>query len=220
MIEENIEFYEKSCTGSSPTKNEIFDKNGYLILRNLCDVSKFNKEVPSNRGQLYYNNKELVKTHEIDDQVNGALSRYNHPEYRDLFLIFKEKIESIIGESLYPTYYFDRFYFLGHELKKHVDRNACEISLTVCLDYNCGYQWPLFVKSPNGEVSAILMNPGDAVLYKGCERPHWRNPLEDKRNLKSKFKNFFNTDIVYHHQIFFHYVLANGIRAHFAFDRR
>ena len=69
-----------------------------------------------------------------------------------------------------------------------------------------------------GEERSVICQPGDGVIYKGCERPHWRNsmpfPKQRKRDilLRRPQKEY------YYHQIFFHYVLQDGIRAHFAHD--
>jgi hypothetical protein len=55
------------------------------------------------------------------------------------------------------------------------------------------------------------------MIYKGCERPHWRDPMpaEYKRTWYGKK---VEKEELYYHQIFFHYVLADSIRAHFAGD--
>jgi len=51
------------------------------------------------------------------------------------------------------------------------------------------------------------------MVYKGCERPHWRDPMPGL--LESKINK---DESLYYHQIFFHYVLQDGIRAHHAWD--
>ncbi len=63
-----------------------------------------------------------------------------------------------------------------------------------------------------GEERAVCLEPGDGMIYKGCERPHWREPMPGKK------KTWWNRKEDYYHQIFFHYVLADGIRSHCAFD--
>ena len=64
-----------------------------------------------------------------------------------------------------------------------------------------------------GEERSLTLEPGDGLLYKGCERPHWREAMP------GKVKKVFGKKIeLYYHQIFFHYVLADGQRAHCAGD--
>ena len=62
----------------------------------------------------------------------------------------------------------------------------------------------------------MVLKVGDGMVYKGCERPHWRDPMPGAKKNK---KLFGKTADLYYHQIFFHYVLADGQRAHCAWDR-
>ena len=56
------------------------------------------------------------------------------------------------------------------------------------------------------------------MIYKGCERPHWRDEMPTPKVSKIFGKKKEATDY-YYHQIFFHYVLQDGERAHCAWDR-
>ena len=71
-----------------------------------------------------------------------------------------------------------------------------------------------------GEERSLVLKPGDGLLYKGCERPHWRDKMPGFTGKRSK-KLFGKTPTKeqYYHQIFFHYVLQDGNRAHCAWDR-
>jgi uncharacterized LabA/DUF88 family protein len=64
-------------------------------------------------------------------QVNGSLAVYSHPQYRSIHSGIRMKLEEVIGRKLYNTYYYDRWYFDSQQLKKHIDRDACEISVSV-----------------------------------------------------------------------------------------
>jgi hypothetical protein len=216
MSQENIDFIEKTNTGTSSTKNQEFDKNGYLVIKNLYDVSSMIELPPKERGQISYNKNGGIISHLNEEtQVNGSLSRYNYPKYLIAYDRIKSKIESVIGCELYSTYFYDRFYFKNQELTNHIDRDSCEIS--VSLHISSGpkkIDWSFGIKSCEGHHNEIILNSGDAILYKGCERPHWR------KKMPLSFRNILFTNNTYYHQIFMHYVLANGRRAHFAFDRK
>ena len=67
-----------------------------------------------------------------------------------------------------------------------------------------------------GKNVSLNLNPGDAILYKGCERPHWRGPMPGKK--RNFIRKLFKREDLFYHQIFFHYVLANGNRAHYYND--
>ena len=232
MTEEDIIKSELEHSGTSWTRNESFDKNGFLVLQNLYDPQELFHPVPKIRGQLNYRSKKLddVEYIEEESQVEGSLARYWHPQYRKIHSDIRLKIEKQIGRKLYNTYYYDRFYFPGQELKKHTDRPACEISISVHISTNLEEYWPIFIKTPyvfaefqectkvkklinTGDIVAVNLNPGDGVLYKGCERPHWRDKMP------GTFEMMSGGEELYYHQIFFHYVLQDGIRAQHAWDK-
>ena len=93
--------------------------------------------------------------------------------------------------------------------------------------------WPFKIKTPDtytdkkktailvpGEEHTGILNPGDGLIYKGCERPHWRDPMPSPRIRKrDKLLRKKISKEYYYHQIFFHYVLQDGERAHCAWDR-
>ena len=85
------------------------------------------------------------------------------------------------AKKLYNTYYYDRFYFPGQELQIHCDRPSCEISVSVHVSSNVKNPWKLWIKTPDvddvkGENHFAILDVGDGMIYKGCERPHWREP--------------------------------------------
>jgi len=80
--------------------------------------------------------------------------------------------------------------------------------------------WPIWFERPDGSESYVLMNDGDAAVYKGCEREHWRDSLPSRYNKAQRLWRKVRkiADDTYHHQIFLHYVDANGPYVHCAFD--
>ena len=217
-------------TGTTWTKNEQFDKDGYFVVKNLWDSKELYHPLPPERGMYSWFGDRLdqfYQQQDVEEQVEGSLARYTHPQYKKIHIKIKNKLEEIIGRRLYETYYYDRYYFPGQELTRHADRDACEISVTVHISTNIKQEWPIWVKTPDtftdktkksllttGEDRSVILEPGDGMIYKGCERPHWRyllpgtidmqlNPLQEQ---------------LYYHQIFFHYVLQDGERAHCAWD--
>jgi hypothetical protein len=104
-------------------------------------------------------------------------------------------MESETSLQLKPTYSYNRIYYAGSELKKHKDRNVCEISASIGLNFyykNPNYEWPLCLNN-----IPIVTQPGDGVIYKGNEVEHWR-PI------------FNQPEDSWHHQLFIHYVNLNG----------
>ena len=215
--------------GTSWTRNEFFDTNGYLIIKNLCDPEKLFHPVPKERGLFNWkgsNELDKFTYEEVEIQVNGSVARYWHPQYRKIHSEIRLVLEQVIGRKLYNTYYYDRFYFPGQPLIKHTDRPSCEISVTIHIGTNIKESWPIWIKTPDtfedntmktliasGENRSVHLEAGDGMIYKGCERPHWRDPMPGL--LESKINK---DESLYYHQIFFHYVLQDGIRAHYAWD--
>jgi len=231
MTQEQIDFQERINTGTSLTNNEDFDKNGYLVVKNLWDPKDLYCKPPEIKGQYnYFGKLDRFEHIPVENQVEGSTSRYYYPPYKYTHSQIRLKLEKIIGKKLYNTYYYDRFYNPGQELKNHADRPACEISVTVHIGTNINTDWPIWIKTPDtynddkkteivnkGETRSVILKPGDGMLYKGCERPHWRNPMpaEYKRTWYGKK---VEKKGLYYHQVFFHYVLADGIRANYAGD--
>ena len=224
-------FTERRNTGTSWTRNEQFDRDGYFIVKDLWDPIELYHPVPDIRGQLsYFDDNPSHFAHDaVERQVEGSLSRYYHPQYKNAHTGIRKKLEEVVGRKLYNTYYYDRYYFPGQALDRHIDRDACEISVSIHISTNLPSpekDWPFKIKTPDtytdksrntvlvpGEDRSCVLNPGDGLLYKGCERPHWRDPMPDgpQKLLRKKVD-------YYYHQIFFHYILQDGQRTQCAWD--
>jgi hypothetical protein len=236
MCEEQLRFQERLNSGTAWTRNEELDTNGYLAIKNLWDPEELYHPVPPEKGQYNYydKNPEHFNHVPVEAQVEGSTSRYWHPQYRAIHSGIRMKLEKIIGRKLYNTYYYDRFYYPGQELTKHADRDACEISVSVHVSTNLegkDADWPIWIKTPDtysdktkqniisyGNCHSIILKPGDGIIYKGCERPHWRDPMPTPKPKKTLFGKNNQEKEYYYHQIFFHYVLQDGQRAHCAWD--
>ena len=236
MTEQDVIYQEVRNTGTAWTRHDGFEKDGYFKIKNLWDPEELYYPCPSIRGQLnYYDmNPDNFSHVAVESQVEGSLSRYWHPQYRQIHSGIRLKLEKELGRKLYNTYYYDRFYFPGQELTKHADRDACEISVTVHISTNLPQpekDWPIKIKSPDtytdekktavlvpGEERSCVLDPGDGMVYKGCERPHWRDAMPAPQVKKGWFSKEKEKVEYYYHQIFFHYVLADGQRSHCAGD--
>ena len=231
MTAEHLGAQERKNSGTAWTRNDKFEKDGYLVVKDLWDAEDLYHPLPDITGQLNYWSKDVTQfSHNpTEGQVEGSLARYWHPQYRNAHTGIRRKLEKIIGRTLYNTYYYDRYYFPGQELSKHADRDACEISVSIHISTNLPdsqKEWPFKIKTPDtytddkktavlvpGDERSAILNPGDGLLYKGCERPHWRDAMPTPEKVEDAPKEY------YYHQIFFHYVLQDGERAHCAWDR-
>ncbi len=108
------------------------------------------------------------------------------------------------GLLLFPTYSFARIYKHGDELTAHRDRAACEISISLNLGQEPEEPWPLWLTDTQGRDVPAILRPGDALIYRGIELTHWREPYKGRKLA----------------QVFLHYVDRNGPHAGQIFDGR
>lgn len=163
-----------------------FQEQNYVKIENFIDKSlanhlyeyvKMNAQVSADMvyeygDKIWKNEPNLIGVWN-DPQAPGCYSKYGDPAF-DVLLKTKHKdLESILNLKLVPTYTYHRLYVDGAELKKHKDRPSCEISYTMCLGYDANYNWPMFI-----EGKPIELNPGDMVVYRGCEVEHWREQFK------------------------------------------
>ena len=115
MTDLQIMMQERMNTGTTWTRNEKFERDGYLVIEDLWDPIELYHPVPDMKGQLNYfdKNPENFNHIEVESQVEGSLARYWHPQYRTIHSGVRKKLEKTLGRKLYNTYYYDRYYFPG-----------------------------------------------------------------------------------------------------------
>jgi hypothetical protein len=138
-----------------------------------------------------------------DRQAPQCPSVHNFLPFVRLLVEKVPHVSKLAGEEVLPTYSYARVYSeKGVELRRHRDRPACEVSLTVNLAKS--EPWPICIQRPDGEEICLEQNPGDAMLYLGCIADHWRKPYTGN----------------HHVQVFMHYVRSYGDYAWAFFDRQ
>ena len=170
-------------------------ENNYLIIKKFID--------PSRASDLARSFKQYSEEHRLngDDQAPFSASCYNYIDFLELLTEKTKEVSDAVGETVLPTYSYARVYRQGDELKVHKDRGSCEISLTINLQG--GEEWPIWIKRPDGESVFVSLQPGDAMIYLGCEAEHWRDPIPCDEYI----------------QVFLHYVKSRGTNFINYFDR-
>jgi hypothetical protein len=138
-----------------------------------------------------------------DDHVPGTPFVYGDLHADALMQDLLPELERRLGLLLYPTYSYARIYKHGDALYPHRDRAACEISVSLNLGQTPDTPWALHI-GEEGDSFAALLRPGDALLYRGTELTHWREPFAGDNMA----------------QAFLHYVDRNGPHAGEKFDGR
>jgi hypothetical protein len=138
-----------------------------LLKKNVCDVLFEKKQLP------YW---EIEWGHYRDPQVPNTYSIYGDTVMEQLLIRMKPLVEKTIGKKLIENYSFARVYKKYDVLKKHIDRYSCEFSTTLNLG---GDPWPIYLMSGKKEIK-VELNPGDMLVYRGCELQHWRDAFLGK----------------------------------------
>ena len=126
-----------------------------------------------------------------DKQIPNTFSCYGDFFMETLMMKILPIMQQHTEMNLIPCYTYTRIYKKGDILKRHSDRPSCEISTTLNLG---GDSWPIFL-DPTGQKTVIderkqiikpdapkgislTLEPGDMLVYSGCELEHWRDPFE------------------------------------------
>ena len=136
--------------------------------------------------QRYFSPYELIlgSYEKQNDQIPNTFSHYADVVMETLLLRCQPIMEKTTGLKLYPSYTYARIYKKGDVLKRHKDRFSCEISTTMNLG---GDKWDLYLE-PSGKEGAkgikINLNPGDMLVYSGCDLEHWRDKFKGKEHIQ------------------------------------
>ena len=107
-------------------------------------------------------------------------------------------IARAVPRAVRPSYVYFGCYLGGVVLEPHTDRPQCEYTLSLTLDATPdetrAQAWPLVLRDGAGDPIAVRLAPGDGLLFKGRELPHWRERLADGRTSSSLFLHFVHTD--------------------------
>lgn len=199
---------------------KMFKENKFIVVRNFIS--------PELVGVVYQYMQMKVKIGEVtlhEPQVPNTPSIYADTLTETIMRMVTPKVEKLIGKSLFQTFSSMRVYKNGDELPPHTDRPSGEFGLTLCLGFDIenmedqSYRWKIYMdnsrdfrqhqekalmKTESTEGIGVELEPGDCVIYYGCEVKHWRNPFKG----------------VSQAQTFFMYVDQNGPYAKYKYDTR
>jgi len=167
---------------------EVLDKDNCAQL--TAELKKFVTQKQTTKDKQCPKSESIIDTQVFDSLLVQLLPYF----------------ETVSGKRLLPTYSYARLYAPGEELKNHTDRAACEISATVTLGFE-GDVWPIYMGDSidKDNASEIRMEVGDAVLYRGRDKHHWREVYTEGK---------------WQAQVFLHYVDANGPHKEWVYDKR
>jgi hypothetical protein len=111
-----------------------------------------------------------------DSQCPSSLSLGSDPGLDAVLEWIRPEVGRLVGFDLAPTYSYTRRYAKGELLARHLDRAACEISVTLSIQIpkRAGPSI-MYLKPPHAEEAKVEMLEGDGCIYAGTEVEHWRN---------------------------------------------
>jgi hypothetical protein len=173
----------------SRTLADCFRRSGHVVIPCLftpLEVACLRK---------YY--RELIKSGFVplgDRQVSHRYHMHSEAAATQLHRRLTPFIGALVGRTVKPSYCFMASYVTGAELTQHTDREQCEYTVSVLIDFEPEPEalnpWPLILTDDMNNDIPLRLRLGDGALYRGRVLAH-RRPI---------FEQEFSTSI------FFHYV--------------
>jgi hypothetical protein len=169
-----------------------FRERGYVPLGNLIH--------PFNLAALRRYYRQAIRRGTIrlgDEQSPRRYAAHNESVARFFHHQMATAVGAIAGESIKPSYVYLASYLSGADLKKHTDREQCEFSVTLCLDFSpepeLATSWPIRLDTGQGTVT-VYQALGDGLVYRGTKVPHYRNKLTEGHTSMSIFFHYVGAD--------------------------
>lgn len=146
-----------------------FRENRYLFLKGMLPPALL-EYLKAYYAILLANNR-----FSHDDNCPSSLSLGGDPALDAVLEWMRPELTRLVGFALAPTYSYTRRYAKGEVLTRHVDRAACEISVTVSIQIPRGAgPSVIHLKPPGAKEIMVEMMEGDGCVYAGTEVEHWR----------------------------------------------
>ncbi|MGA8505132.1 MAG: hypothetical protein WB762_05945 [Candidatus Sulfotelmatobacter sp.] len=170
----------------------VFAERNYVPLRNLIH--------PFNLAALRRYYRYAIRRGTIrlgDEQSRRRYVAHNEPVARYFHHQITNAVSAIAEEAVKPSYVYLASYLSGAELKQHTDRQQCEFSVTLCLDFSpepeLATSWPLRLDTSEGGVT-VYQALGDGLVYRGTKVPHYRDALGEGYTSTSMFFHYVRAD--------------------------
>jgi hypothetical protein len=183
---------DKQREGMIQKAAELFRQKGYAPLHGLIH--------PFHIAALRRYYRYRIRTGAIklgDGQSPRRYVSYNDPVAKFFHRQIATTMSAVAGEPVKPSYVYLASYLSGAELKKHVDREQCEFSITLCLDFSpepdLATPWPICLQTPSSTVT-VYQALGDGLAYRGTRLPHYRSKLREGQTSTSIFFHYVGAD--------------------------
>ena len=174
-----------------------YEKDGYATIRGLIPpevAANLFKQLQMDLQAAGHSFQTFAKLNNISRHQTSDISGHFYRPLTTFLWGLTPIMSHVTGADLLPSYDYFRIYQKDDICRVHSDRPSCEHSVSLTLAYSDGLPWPLEVGSTrvDGEgpytenfgdepCSAVEMQPGDAVLYRGMNLRHGRTTPNPNR---------------------------------------
>ena len=174
-----------------------YKKDGYATIRGLVPpevASNLFKQIQMDLAGSGKSFENFAKLHDLSKHQTVDISGHFYRPLTTFLWGLTPIMCELTGADLLPSYDYFRIYQKDDICRVHSDRPSCEHSVSLTLAYSDDLPWPLEVGSirVNDEgpffddfgdepFSAVAMQPGDAVLYRGMNLRHGRTQPNPNR---------------------------------------
>lgn len=174
-----------------------YEKDGFATIRGLIPrevAGNLFKQIEIDLKAAGRTFADFAQEHALARQPTIEISGHFYRPLTTFLWALTPAIAQITGKDLLPSYDYFRIYHEGDICRVHADRPSCEHSVSLTLVYGDGKPWPLEVGSKrvtgfdpavddfgDEPFTAVEMEPGDAVLYRGMDLRHGRTQPNPNR---------------------------------------
>ena len=219
-----IERNDQKISGRTNPLTWSLMKDRYVVLRDflpreIIDMAMDMWRADEYTGAYTHQENKDITYKNPSESIGKSQGGYCTPWGIALHGYIHNKLKDYIDMDLRETYSYTRKYERGAYLGSHTDRPSCEISATLCLEYQTddNTPWKIWVRNdknyagieaekvknesqdiPQRErtkhgCKTVSLETGDILLYQGPNIPHWRDYLLGEASYHL-FVHFFNGD--------------------------
>ncbi|HEV7642727.1 MAG TPA: hypothetical protein VGO50_02185 [Pyrinomonadaceae bacterium] len=205
---------EKNAAGRIEEAKKLFLQDKYATLRNVIPAPHIRSmqafyRAYTAQGFMPFGDSVVKRRFR---QANEPLARFFHRSLTPL-------MSKLVGAEIKPSYCYAASYREGADLRPHVDREACEYSFSLQVDYEPEpadgiSPWPLWLSTrilyenvenghslewsdcpPDDKTErSILLGNGDCLAYRGRALAHYRYELPQGHRSTSLFFHYVPLD--------------------------
>lgn len=193
---------------------QSYEQDGYTVVRGIAPapmVDNFLAIICAQVTQRPEVASKFLTAPRVNTKPAYEFYSYKHPATMGFHWGLTSRMVEMTGKRLAPSYAYFRVYQQGDRCTVHSDRQSCEHSLSMMLGYSDDIVWPFEVGTRRYEfedaselgkeadfgdepAKPVMLKPGDAILYQGCNYRHGRTMPNPNRWSAHLFLHWVDLD--------------------------